>query len=152
MISLWKLLWISQREKKLKEPKTQSKKELKIGKIRKLIPLEEIFETEPKYPTYYVINFPSIDIDTQPNVIATDKEIKTKIGNPKKITEMSKSALIIQIGSENLANLLKQINIIAQQPVTVEQHRTLNHSKGTVYSETMSRSTETEILDILKNE
>ena len=65
---------------------------------------------------------------------------------------MGKSALLIQIGNENQANLLKQIHIISQQPVTVEQHRTMNHSKGTVYSETMSRSTETEILDILKNE
>ena len=91
-------------------------------------------------------------MDTQLIVIATDKEIKTKIGNPKKITKMGKSALLIQIGNENQANLLKQIHIISQQPVTVEQHRTMNHSKGTVYSETMSRSTETEILDILKNE
>ena len=65
---------------------------------------------------------------------------------------MSKSALLIQIASENQANLLKQINIIAQQPVTVEQQRTMNHSRGTVYSERMSRNTETEILDILRNQ
>ena len=142
---------ISEREK-TERAKKQVKKRIKDRKIRKLIPLEEIFKTERKYSTYYVINFPSVDIDSQLNVIATDKGIKTKIGNPQKITKMSKSVLLIQIASENQANLLKQINIIAQQPVTVEQHRTMNHSKGTVDSETMSRSTETEILDILKNQ
>ena len=82
--------------------------------------MEEIFKTEPIYPTYYVINFPGVDIETQLNVIATDKEIKTKIGNLKKITKMSTSAFLIQIANENQASLIKRINIITQQPVTVE--------------------------------
>ena len=40
----------SEREKTEKARK-QVQKRIKDRKIRKLIPLEEIFETEPKYPT-----------------------------------------------------------------------------------------------------
>ena len=43
-----------------------------------------------------------------------------------------------------------QISSIANQPVTVQLHQTLNKVKGTVLSEALAMNTETEILDSLK--
>ena len=39
---------------------------------------------------------------------------------------------------------------VANQPVTVQLHRTLNKVKGTVLSEVLAMNTETEILEFLK--
>ena len=45
-----------------------------------------------------------------------------------------------------------QITSIANQPVAVQLHRTLNKVKGTVLSEALAMNTETEILESLKTQ
>lgn len=70
-------------------------------KIQQLLSFEEIFQNEPKFPTYYVINFPGVDINSNLNVIAADNELKNKIGSPKRITKMIKNALHMQITSKD---------------------------------------------------
>ena len=56
----------------------------------------------------------------------------------------------MQIRAENQGRKLMQITSIANQPVTVQLHRTLNEVKGTVLSEALEMNTETEILWSLK--
>lgn len=125
---------------------------VKERKIKQLISFEELFRSEPKYPQYYVVNFPGIDIDSDLNVIAADECIKKDIGNTKKITKLNRNALLVQTANEHQGQKLLEIKKIDKNPVTVQLHRTMNHVKGTVYSEAMSRSSEEEILDKLKDQ
>jgi len=37
------------------------------------------------FTKYYSVKFPRLDLDAKLNVIATDKDLKAKIGNPAKI-------------------------------------------------------------------
>ena len=124
----------------------------KERKIKRLIRLENIFEKDSKFPSYYVLSFPGTYIDSEINVIIVDTEIKQKIVIPKKMTKLNKSALLVQVSSERQGNALSNINKVAEHPVTVQLHRTLNVVKGTVYSETMSNSTEEKILEQLKEQ
>lgn len=128
------------------------RRRIKERKIKQLIPLEELFINEPKFPSFYVITFPGVDIDSELNVIAADIEIKAKIGKPKKITKMNRNALLIEIANKEQGNKLLDIKKIDNNIVTTQIHRTMNEIKGTVYSEVMLHSTEEQILETLKEQ
>ena len=85
-----------QRNRRFQRRRQQEKKR----KIKTLIRLEDIFENDSEFPSYYVLNFPGTYIDSEINVIAVDTEIKQKIGIPKKMTKLKKSALLVQVSSE----------------------------------------------------
>ena len=44
-------------------------------KIKQLLTVNDLFKDEIKFPTYYVLTFPGLDIETKLNVIAADAEI-----------------------------------------------------------------------------
>ena len=85
-------------------------------------------------------------------LIAVDKNIKEKIGVPALIKKQNKDTLIIQVRSLNQGNLLKQVTELAQNPVTVKEHTSLNQCRGTVYSEALSNSSINEIEEALRNQ
>ena len=66
-------------------------------KIKQLLTVNDLFKDEIKFPTYYVITFPGLDIETKLNGIAADAEIKSKIRQVHKISKLNKNALLIQI-------------------------------------------------------
>ena len=65
------------------ERRKRTGRRIKEQKIKRLLPLQDLFVDDQKFPLYYVLNFP--DIDSRLNVIAADSEIKLKIGKSKKI-------------------------------------------------------------------
>ena len=98
------------------------------------------------------MKFPRLDLDTKLNVIATDKDLKAKIGNPSMIKKQNRDTLLIEVKSDAQGNKLKEITALHDQPVQVTEHKTLNTCKGTVYSETMSNSSLQELQDALKDQ
>ena len=128
------------------------KNKIKERRIRRLMNFEETFNSRPKFPRFFVMKFPGVEIDTKLNVIAVDKEIKDEIGEPKKISKLNRNSLLIEVQSENQGEKLSRITNVHSNPVIVEIHKTMNNTKGTVFSETMSQSTEEEILEQLKDQ
>ena len=57
---------------------------MKERKIKQLMTLEDLFIDQNKFPIYFVVKFPRMEIDRELNVIATDNEIKMKIEQPSK--------------------------------------------------------------------
>ena len=68
-------------------------------KIKQLWTVNDLFKDEIKFPTYYVLTFPGLDIETKLNVIAA--EINSKIGPVHKIIKLNKNVLLKQIRAEN---------------------------------------------------
>lgn len=133
--------------------KFNAKKQIwKEKRIKKLLTLEETFATEKQFPKYHVINFPGINIYTQLNVLAADKNIKEKIGKPKKMTKMNKNSILVEVYKEEQMNKLHTLKTIAGHPVTIEKHRTMNFVKGTILSETMSQSSLEELRENLSDQ
>ena len=80
----------------LETKKKNDRTRFKERKIKKMIPLLELFKDE-KFPRYYVLTFPDVDIGTKLNVITVDTELTAKIGKAQKITKLSKSSLLITL-------------------------------------------------------
>lgn len=129
-----------------------TRRKTKERRIKRLLTLEEIFEAEPVYPIYHVIKFPGVDIESELNVIAADADIKKQIGQAKKISKINKNTLLVEIANEAQYDKLRNIKTIDKNPVVIEEHKSLNQVKGTIYSETMSKSTIEEIFEKLKDQ
>ena len=129
----------------------QNRNRAKERRIKKLVPIYELFKDE-KFSRYYVINFPDIDIRSELNVISVDSDLNAKIGKPQKITKLNKTSLLIQVKSEAQGKKVKQITSLAGIPVTCDLHRSLNQTKGTVLSETMTQCTNEELMNRLEEQ
>ena len=132
--------------------KQQRANKMKQRKIRQLMRTQENNSSDEIYPKFFTIRFPKLNIEKDVNLIAIDKDLKAKIGIPTMIKKQNKETLLVKVKSENQGNLLQQIQELAQQKVAVESHKSLNQSKGTVFSEALSNSTQEEILEALKNQ
>ena len=132
--------------------KQQRANKMKQRKIRQLMRTQENNPSDEIYPKFFTIRFPKLNIEKDVNLIAIDKDLKAKIGIPTMIKKQNKETLLVKVKSENQGNLLQQIQELAQQKVAVESHKSLNQSKGTVFSEALSNSTQEEILEALKNQ
>ena len=124
----------------------------KQTKIKRLLLISNSNHENVHFTKYYSVKFPRLDLDAKLNVIATDKDLKAKIGNPAKIKKQSKDTLLIEVKSDAQGSKLKSITALHDQPVEVAEHKTLNTCKGTVYSETMSNSSLEELQDALKDQ
>lgn len=126
-----------------------ARRRIKERKIKQLLSLEDLFRDERKYPVYYVITFPGVEIDSEINVISADREIKGKIGEYRKATKLNKDSLLIEVCSEQQAKALMRVKSVGNKTVTVQPHRTMNTVKGTVLSDAMSQSSIQEITEQL---
>ena len=135
----------------LETKKKNDRTRFKERKIKKMIPLLELFKDE-KFPKYYVLTFPDVDIGTKLNVITVDTELTEKIGKAQKISKLNKSSLLIEVKSEAQGKKLTLIKKLAEITVTAELHRTLNTVKGTVVSETMSQCSNEKLMSKLKTQ
>ena len=129
--------------------KRNEMKRNKDRRVKQLLLMEETKRREPNFPKFYVMKFPRLDIGTKLNVIATDKEIKNKIGVPTKISKLNKDSLLIEVKSNPQGKKLMEIRNITGLEVIVTEHKTMNQCKGTLYSETLSNSTEEELMECL---
>ena len=125
---------------------------IKQRKIRRLMTLEDTFNKREKFVRYFVMTFPGTLIDNELNVIAVDKELKESMGKARKISKLSKNSILIEVCNAAQGATLAEIKAIAGHPVVVEAHKTMNITKGTVYSEAMAQSSEEEIMEQLKDQ
>ena len=131
---------------------TARRNKFKERRIKQLIPLQELFADEIKYPPFYIIQFPGMELDRNVNVISVDDDIKERLGKPKKITKYNRDSLLIEVNSNEQGNNLLKITQIAGNPVTTRLHPTLNEIKGTVLSDIMSTCTNEQLLRNLKSQ
>ena len=124
----------------------------KQTKVKRLLLINSSNPESNHFTKFYSVKFPRLDLDAKLNVIATDKDLKMKIGNPASIKKQSKDTLLIEVKSDAQGGKLKNITALHGQPVEVAEHKTLNTCKGTVYSETMSNSSLEELQDALKDQ
>ena len=105
------------------------------------------------FPKHYIIKFPRLNIETDLDIIATQREILNKIGKyDGNIKKHSSSSLLIKVKSREQGIRLEQLNLIANKEVIISEHRTMNQSKGTVYSKAMSNTPINELLEALKDQ
>ena len=133
------------------EYKNNRQRRNKQTKIKRLL-LTNSNQQNNHFTKYYSVKFPRLDLDAKLNVIATDKDLKAKIGNPAMIKKQNKDTLLIEVKSDAQGSKLKNITALHGQPVEVAEHKTLNTCKGTVYSETMSNSSLEELQDALEDQ
>ena len=110
----------------------------KQRKLRQAIITEGKNTEQTPYPKFYSLKFPRLDIEKKINVIAVDVDIRNTIGEPAEIKKQNKDTLLIKVKSQNQGRILSGVTKIADYEVDVSEHKSLNQSKGTVYSETLS--------------
>ena len=120
-------------------------------KIRQAIKADAASGNEAPYPKYYSLKFPRLEIE-KINVIAVDRNIRETIGEPAEIKKQNKDTLLIKVRSRNQGSLLKEVTTIAGHEVAVFEHKALNQSKGTVFSETLSNIPVQEIEEALQDQ
>ena len=130
----------------------RKRQRLKEKRIRKLLPLEEVFAQQPKYPRYHVIAFTGLDIEHDLNPIAADLDLKQKLGQLAKIAKLNKSSLLVELLSENQLQRLHALKTIASHPVVVQEHRTMNTVKGEIYSPSLNECTEAYVTSALASQ
>ena len=102
------------------------------------------------YDKFYSIQFPGAPLEKS-NPIAIEKALKNKAGNfADRIRKQNKNTLLVKVCNQQQGATVKEIKEIAGYPVDVRPHNSLNQSKGTLYSETMSSCTKEELEDTLR--
>ena len=106
----------------------------------------------PNYPKYFSIKFVGIDLD-KVNPIAIERSLLEKAGNfAANVRRQNRNTLLVQANNQQQANKLPEIKEIASHGVIITAHSTLNQSKGTVYSETLSACTIAELEEALRDQ
>ena len=95
---------------------------------------QETSNSDAPYPKYYSSRFTRLEIEKEINVITVDKDIRDSIGEPAEIKKQNKDTLLIKVRSQNQGALLTNVTRIAGHGVVVSEHKSLNYSKGTVYT------------------
>ena len=102
------------------------------------------------YDKFYSIQFPGMLLEKS-NPIAIEKALKIKAGKfADRIRKQNKNTLLIKVCNQQQGTTVKEIKEIAGYPVEVRPHNSLNQSKGTLYSETMSSCTMEELEEALR--
>ena len=132
------------------------KRKQENNRQRKLKEALRAQENTPKTnycPKFYSVRFPRQDIGKDINVNKVERQIEAEIGGePENIKRQNKDTLLITVKSELQGNLLSQVKTLDRNEVSVTKHKTLNESRGTVYSECMANMSLEELHDILRDQ
>ena len=105
--------------------KNNRQRKNKQKKIKRLLLINNSNQENHHFTKFYSVKFPRLDLDTKLNVIATDKDLKTKIGNLAMIKKQNKDTHLIEVKSDAQGNKLKSITALHDRPVEVTEHKTL---------------------------
>ena len=81
-----------------------------------------------------------------------EKAINSIVGNSKSIKKLRSGELLVEIQSYKQATNLKKCTKLANIPITVSAHRTLNSCRGVISETDLQYVTETELLENLKDQ
>ena len=106
--------------------------------------------------TYFVkfltVKFPGKNINTDIDVIKTDDELKSIIGEPSTIVKAGYNSIQVATKSKAQTEKLLKVTTLADNQVVVEPHRSLNVVKGVVRSSSFAQSTLTKLEERLKDQ
>jgi hypothetical protein len=101
---------------------------------------------------FYILTFPGINIKTDLNVIEANQQLQAAIGIPKKIVTIDTKSLLIEVNSVHQSMQIMNIKTIANNPVIVKLHPTLNTAKGLVTSTAMTKCSEDQLKEVLRGQ
>ena len=102
------------------------------------------------YDKFYSIQFPGAPLEKS-NDIAIERDLKNKAGSfAEQIRKQNKDTLLVKVINQQQGATVKEIKEIAGYPVQIRPHNSLNQSKGTLYSETMSSCSIEELEEVLR--
>ena len=108
--------------------------------------------TLPSFPKFYSIKFTRVNLESA-NPIAIERDLKKKAGNfADKISKQNRDTLLVKVCSNRQGEKLMTIQEIATYEVVISPHKSLNQSKGTTLSESMSMCTIEELMETLKDQ
>ena len=101
----------------------------------------------PTFPRFFNLKFPGVNIESDLDNISAQRDIIKQIGQcDGNIKKQNRDTLLIKVKSKQQGDRLRQVNRIAGVETEVSEHKSLNQSKGTVFSKTMSNTP----VDVLK--
>ncbi|MEL6805241.1 MAG: hypothetical protein AAFO91_15830, partial [Bacteroidota bacterium] len=121
-------------------------------KLKAAIRFQQSQAPSPSFPKYFLAKFPGVDLDTDIDVLGVDQDLKAKIGTPEEIKKHNRDTLMIKIKTRQQAESLASIRKLASYNVNIMEHNQMNQSKGTVYSEAMSKTTIDRLMDALADQ
>ena len=86
------------------------------------------------------------------STFAIQKGIQGLVGEPKTIKRLRSGDLLIEVDRESHSTKLLKITELANVPVKVSPHRTLNTSKGVLRTPEFKNTTREELIDQLKQQ
>ena len=102
------------------------------------------------YDKFYSIQFPGAPLEKS-NEVAIERDLKNKAGSfAERIRKQNKDTLLVKVINQQQGATVKEIKEIAGHPVQIRPHNSLNQSKGTLYSETMSNCSIEELEEVLR--
>lgn len=137
---------VQNRQRQTRQKKTKQRR------VRQILSTDRRFDDQHHFPKFFSMKFPRMEIDSSLNVIATDADIKKQIGMPNSIKKQNRDTLLIEVKSEEQGKKLAAIKVIDRHEVYVQEHSSMNQSKGTLYSETLSNSTLDQLYNALKGQ
>ena len=109
-------------------------------------------QTTPNYPKYFSIKFLGTDLE-KANPIAIERSLLSEAGRfSASVRRQNRNTLLVQASSQQQASKLPNIKRIATYEVAITAHSTLNQSKGTVFSETLSACSIDELEEVLREQ
>ena len=89
---------------------------------------------QTEYKKYYIMKATSdINLWKTTDTIQANRELEKYLkGSPKKVTELKNGSLLIEVNSKEQATKIKQITNLTNINVIVQEHSTLNYTKGTI--------------------
>ena len=119
--------------------KTQRSTKRKEQMVREAM-LENSSST-PTFPRFFNLKFPGVNIETDLDNISAQRDIIKQIGQcDGNIKKQNRDTLLIKVKSKQQGDRLRQVTSIAGVETEVSEHKSLNQSKGTVFSKTMSNT------------
>ena len=89
-------------------------------------------------------------LKTSPFLI--QKAIQSIVGEPKNIKKLCSGELLIELQNQSQASNSKKCNLLANIPITVSVHRSLNSCKEVISEPDLQHVPETEMLENLKDQ
>ena len=113
---------------------------------------QEANNNHPTFSKYISLKFPGVKLENGLDNLAAQKDIIAQIGQYETIKKQNSDTLLIKVKTAEQSNRLLQVKKIAQISVSVSEHKTLNFSKGTLVSETMSSSSIEDLQNALRGQ
>ena len=114
---------------------------------------EEILKAKIFFPRFSMMTSGDDDKSlSRLSTFAIQKGIQGLVGEPKTIKRLRSGDLSIEVDRETHSTKLLAITELAQVPVNVSPHRTLNTSKGVLRTPELKNTTREELLTQLKKQ